>query len=117
AACPAGGWSLAGGRSSHAERRSPPGLEPLHNNLVWPSKWIRVTGSRIFDLRRGDHDDNRTSPHGGNVRSLIITAALEFNYLKASIGFLTLIVAPALLVVVVPSLVCPTRLLRLELAL
>jgi 3',5'-cyclic AMP phosphodiesterase CpdA len=64
-----------------------------------------VIGSPIFDLRRGDHDDNRTSPHGGNVRSLIVTAALEFNYLKASIGFLTLIVAPALFVGIVPSLV------------
>jgi 3',5'-cyclic AMP phosphodiesterase CpdA len=52
---------------------------------------------RIWDLRRGDDDDNRTSPHGRGLRSLVFTAALEFNYLKAPIGFLTLFVLPALL--------------------
>jgi 3',5'-cyclic AMP phosphodiesterase CpdA len=65
----------------------------------------RVTGSRIVDLRRGDYDDNRTSPHGGKVRSLVVTAALEFNYLKASIGFLALIIGPALFVGIIPSVV------------
>ena len=57
---------------------------------------------RIWNLRRGDHDDNRTSPYGG-ARRVIISAALEFNYLKAPIGFLTLIVVPALLVGIAPS--------------
>jgi len=75
-----------------------------------------VTGTRIFDLRRGDYDDNRTSPHGGNIRSLIVTAALEFNYLKASIGFLTLIVAPAIFVWIVPSLVVTYSRLKLGVA-
>jgi 3',5'-cyclic AMP phosphodiesterase CpdA len=64
-----------------------------------------VNGSRIWDLRRGDLDDNRTSTHGGNLRGLVVSAALEFNYLKASIGFLTLIIGPALLVGIIPSLV------------
>ena len=75
-----------------------------------------MTGTRIFDLRRGDYDDNRTSPHGGNIRSLIVTAALEFNYLKASIGFLTLIIAPAIFVGIVPSLVVTYSRLKLGVA-
>src|SRR5215472_17245023 len=69
------------------------------------SKWRRVTRTPIFDLRRGDHEDNRTSPHGTKVRTLLLTAALEFNYLKASIGFLSLIVGPALFVGIMPSLI------------
>ena len=63
-----------------------------------------MNGSRIWDLRRGDLDDNRTSIRG-NVRSMVVSAALEFNYLNASIGFLTLVVGPALLVGIVPPLV------------
>jgi hypothetical protein len=75
-----------------------------------------VTGSRIFDLRRGDHDDNRTSPRKGNVGSLVVTAALEFNYLKAIIGFLTLIVGPALLVGIIPSIAVTLSRVKLGLA-
>ncbi len=37
------------------------------------------------------------------MRSVVLSAALEFNYLRASIGFLVLIVGPALLVGIVPS--------------
>ena len=59
----------------------------------------------IWDLRRGDNDDNRTSPHGRGLRSLILSTALEFNPLKASIGFLALIIGPALLVGIAPSIV------------
>ena len=51
----------------------------------------------IWDLRRGDHDDDRMSPYGGGFRSLVLAAAFEFNFLKALIVFLALIVAPALL--------------------
>ena len=58
---------------------------------------------RIWDFRRGDNDDNRTSPHGGGLRRVLLSAALEFNYLKAAIGFLVLIIGPALLVGIVPS--------------
>jgi 3',5'-cyclic AMP phosphodiesterase CpdA len=58
---------------------------------------------RIWDLRRGDDDDDRTNPHGRGLRSLVFSAALEFNYLKAPIGFLALIVAPALLIGIAPS--------------
>ena len=59
--------------------------------------------SRIWDLRRGDADDNRTSPYGAGWGSLVFSSALEFSYLKALLGFLTLIVIPALLVGVAPS--------------
>jgi 3',5'-cyclic AMP phosphodiesterase CpdA len=59
--------------------------------------------SRIWDLRRGDADDNRTSPYGVGWISLVFSSALEFSYLKALLGFLTLIVIPALLVGIAPS--------------
>jgi hypothetical protein len=59
---------------------------------------------RIWDLRRGDDDDDRTSPHGRGLRSLVFSAALEFNYLKAPIGFLALFVVPALLIGIAPSI-------------
>jgi 3',5'-cyclic AMP phosphodiesterase CpdA len=59
---------------------------------------------RIWDLRRGDDDDNHTNPHGRGLRSLVFSVALEFNYLKAPIGFLVLFVAPALLIGIVPSI-------------
>lgn len=58
---------------------------------------------RIWDLRRGDDDDNRTSPHGGGLRRILLSTALEFNYVKAAIGFLVLIVGPSLLIGIVPS--------------
>jgi hypothetical protein len=64
-----------------------------------------MTISRIWDLRRGDDDDNRTSPHGRGLWSIILSTALEFNPLKASIGFLALIIGPALLVGIAPSIV------------
>jgi 3',5'-cyclic AMP phosphodiesterase CpdA len=56
-------------------------------------------------LRRGDDDDNRTSPHGRGLRGIVLSTALEFNPLKASIGFLALIIGPALLVGIAPSIV------------
>jgi 3',5'-cyclic AMP phosphodiesterase CpdA len=64
-----------------------------------------MTVSRIWDLRRGDTDDDRMSPYAGGLRSLVLSGILEFNYLMAPIGFLALIIAPALLVGIAPSLV------------
>lgn len=58
--------------------------------------------NRIWDLRRGDDDDNRTSPYGG-AGHLVLSTALEFNYLKAPIGFLFLVIVPAILVGIAPS--------------
>ena len=60
---------------------------------------------RIWDLRRGDAEDDRTSPHGRGLRSLLVSAVLEFNYLKAPIGFFLLFVLPALLIGIAPSIV------------
>jgi 3',5'-cyclic AMP phosphodiesterase CpdA len=61
-------------------------------------------GKRLWNLRRGDADDNRTSPYGRGWRSVVISTALESNYLTASIAFLALIIVPALLVGLVPPL-------------
>jgi 3',5'-cyclic AMP phosphodiesterase CpdA len=66
---------------------------------------LRGESVPIWDLRDGDADDNRTSPHGGGMRSVVLSAALEFNYLNAFLSFLTLIIGPALLVGITPSLV------------
>ena len=60
--------------------------------------------SRLWDLRRGDADDNRTSPYGRGWRSVVVATALEFNYLAASIAFVALIIVPALLVGLAPPL-------------
>jgi hypothetical protein len=57
----------------------------------------------IWDLRRGDDDDNRSCPKGGGLRSLIISAIFEFNYVKAPVAFLALVIIPALLVGIAPS--------------
>jgi 3',5'-cyclic AMP phosphodiesterase CpdA len=57
-----------------------------------------------LDLRRGDADDNRTSPYGRGWRNVIVSTALEFNYLTASISFLALVIVPALLVGLAPPL-------------
>ena len=68
----------------------------------------RVPGSasflRIWNLRRGDHEDNRASTYGRGFRSVVLSALLEFNFLKAAIGFLVLIIGPALLIGSVPIL-------------
>jgi hypothetical protein len=59
----------------------------------------------IWDLRCGDADDNRTSPYGTGWESLIFFNVLEFSYLKAVLAFFVLIVIPALLVGVAPSII------------
>jgi Calcineurin-like phosphoesterase len=60
---------------------------------------------RIWDLRRGDAADDRMSLPDRGLRSVVLSAALEFNYLHAAIAFLTLIIGPALLVGIAPSVV------------
>ena len=52
----------------------------------------------IWNLKHGDADDNRTSPYGRGWRGVVVATALDFNYLAASIAFVTLIIVPALLV-------------------
>jgi len=61
--------------------------------------------SRVWNLRRGDADDDRLSPYAGGIRRLFVSAVLEFNYLKAPIGFFLLIIGPALIVGIAPSVV------------
>ncbi|HEY6307832.1 MAG TPA: metallophosphoesterase [Candidatus Angelobacter sp.] len=63
-----------------------------------------MTGLRIWDFRRGDNDDNRSSPYSGGFRGLVLSTLLEFNYLKAPLSFVTLILLPALLVGIAPSI-------------
>jgi 3',5'-cyclic AMP phosphodiesterase CpdA len=60
---------------------------------------------RVWNLRRGDDDDNRSSPYAGGLRSLLISAVLEFNLLKALVVFFALVVGPAILVGIAPSIV------------
>ena len=64
-----------------------------------------MTIARIWNFRHGDSDDNRMSPDGAGIHGLILSAIFEFNYLMAPLGFFALIVAPALLVGMAPSLV------------
>jgi len=60
---------------------------------------------RIWDMRLGDADDNRTSPYGRGWRNVLISTALEFNYLTATVALVALVIVPALLVGLVPPLV------------
>jgi 3',5'-cyclic AMP phosphodiesterase CpdA len=69
-----------------------------------PISVLNSPDSRIWDLRQGDADDNRTSPYGRGWRSVVLSTALEFNYLAASIAFVALIIVPALLVGLAPPL-------------
>jgi 3',5'-cyclic AMP phosphodiesterase CpdA len=73
-----------------------------------------VNVAQIWDLRCGDADDNRTSPYGRGLWGVIVSAALDFNIVKASINFLALILGPALVVGVLPSLVFTVGRLKLH---
>jgi 3',5'-cyclic AMP phosphodiesterase CpdA len=64
-----------------------------------------LTVEPIWDLRRGDDDDNRMSPQSSGLRGMILSAALEFNLVKAAVALLTLMVVPALLLGAAPSVV------------
>src|SRR5262245_15496620 len=59
---------------------------------------------QIWDLRQGDADDNRTSPYGRGWRHIVISTALEFNYLTATVAFFAIVIVPALVVGLVPPL-------------
>jgi Calcineurin-like phosphoesterase len=73
-----------------------------------------VNASQIWDLRNGDADDNRTSPYGRGPWGVILSAALDFNIVKASIAFLALILGPALLVGVASPLLFSAGRLKLH---
>ena len=57
----------------------------------------------IWDLRRGDADDDRLSPEGRGFRAIILSALFEFNIVQAAAAFLFLILLPAILVGLAPS--------------
>jgi 3',5'-cyclic AMP phosphodiesterase CpdA len=76
----------------------------------------RAIDSGIWDLRRGDADDNRTSPYGRGMWKVVLSAALDFNILKASVAALVLIIGPALLVGLMPSIAVYVARLTLEVA-
>jgi 3',5'-cyclic AMP phosphodiesterase CpdA len=63
-----------------------------------------LTVEPIWDFRQGDDDDNRMSPQKGGLRGMILSAVLEFNFVKAAVVFLILIIVPALLLGVAPSI-------------
>jgi 3',5'-cyclic AMP phosphodiesterase CpdA len=65
---------------------------------------VNSPDGRILDLRQGDADDNRTSPYGRGWRNVVISTAMEFNYLTATVSFIMLVIVPALLVGLVPPL-------------
>ena len=52
----------------------------------------------LWDLTRGDAEDNRSSPQWHGWRNLVLSTALEFNYLSAVITFAWLVVLPAIVV-------------------
>ena len=63
-----------------------------------------LTAEPIWDFRMGDDDDNRMSPQKGGLHGMILSAVLEFNFVKAAVVFLILIIVPALLLGLAPSL-------------
>ena len=75
-----------------------------------------MNASAIWDLRRGDADDNRASPYGRGMWNVVLSAVLELNILKASIASLVLIVGPALLVGMAPSAAVYLARLKLQIA-
>jgi len=58
----------------------------------------------ILDLKRGDADDDRLSPGGKGLRAIVLSTLFEFNFLQGIIAFLLLVVLPALLIGLVPSI-------------
>ena len=75
-----------------------------------------VKATPIWDLRRGDADDNRASPYGRGMWNVVFSALLDFNILKASINGLVLIIVPAVLVGMAPSAVVYLFRLKLQTA-
>ena len=75
-----------------------------------PRKDVLSERDDLWDLTRGDAEDNRSSPHWRGWRGLALATALDFNYLSAAITFVWLIVLPAIVVgLVVPSVIVIAR--------
>ena len=58
----------------------------------------------IWDLRKGDADDDRMSPGGRGMRAIVLSALFEFNVVQAALAFVFLVLLPAFLLGLVPSL-------------
>src|SRR5215470_6151641 len=76
---------------------------PVHRTHATHAE--NVGSDRLWDLRRGDADDNRASPYGRGWRGVLVSTALEFNFLTATLAFFTLVIVPVLLVGLAPSLI------------
>jgi len=96
--------------------REPAGLSNMGVGDTGARPRVLTSPRRIWDMRRGDADDNRTSPYGRGWRRVVIATALESNYLTASIAFVALIVVPALLVGLAPPLLLTYGRQRLDAA-
>jgi 3',5'-cyclic AMP phosphodiesterase CpdA len=66
---------------------------------------VNSPDDRIWDLRQGDTDDDRASPYGRGWRALLVSTALEFNFLTATIAFFMIVIVPVLLVGLTPPLI------------
>jgi predicted phosphodiesterase len=79
------------------------GIDQLHMGVVRER-------DDLWDLTRGDAEDNRSSPQWRGWRALAVATALEFNYLSAAITFVWLVVLPAIVVgLVVPAAILLVR--------
>jgi hypothetical protein len=58
----------------------------------------------IWDLRQGDADDDRMSPGGRGMRAIVLSALFEFNVVQAAVAFTMLVLVPALLIGLIPSI-------------
>jgi 3',5'-cyclic AMP phosphodiesterase CpdA len=58
----------------------------------------------LLDLKQGDADDDRLSPGGKGLRAIVLSTLFEFNFLQGLIAFLLLVILPALLVGLLPSI-------------
>jgi len=86
------------------------GGEAPHGPRTRGTACVRAPRGDLWDLRRGDADDDRSSPQARGWRSLAVATALEFNYLGAAIAFIWWILIPAVLVgLAVPLLMTPAR--------
>src|SRR5215475_4024326 len=80
-----------------------------HSQDHWQKDGLRERDD-LWDLTRGDAEDNRSSPHWRGWRGLALATALDFNYLSAAITFVWLIVLPAIIVgLVVPGVIVMAR--------
>jgi hypothetical protein len=62
---------------------------PVHRALS--TRADNVGNDCLWDLRQGDADDNRATPYGRGWRGVLVSTALEFNFLTATLALFTLV--------------------------